>query len=426
MTISIHALREEGDSTIWRLHPQGHLFLSTPSARRATLVANRGFIDADISIHALREEGDSRSSFRSRPAAYFYPRPPRGGRPKRSLLIAKKRQFLSTPSARRATGIAGRLKRDRCDFYPRPPRGGRPQTKLDIAKQAQFLSTPSARRATGIRVSLAEGHQDFYPRPPRGGRPIRDVLELCVVGISIHALREEGDHCERIQGDAGDHISIHALREEGDVRRPPAGHEQPQFLSTPSARRATFRLVMMTVPLVFLSTPSARRATELVGLWYGDIKDFYPRPPRGGRLLFLCILDALDLFLSTPSARRATYKDTYRFRDFEFLSTPSARRATGSVANYSKTKAISIHALREEGDSTSVGCVTFWFLFLSTPSARRATMYTDAFPLKGNHFYPRPPRGGRRCALGCNCLLLIFLSTPSARRATFSPINSFQ
>ena len=37
---------------------------------------------------------------------------------------------------------------------------------------------------------------------------------------------------------------------------------QLKFLSTPSARRATFRLVMMTVPLVFLSTPSARRATD--------------------------------------------------------------------------------------------------------------------------------------------------------------------
>ena len=37
-----------------------------------------------------------------------------------------------------------------------------------------FLSTPSARRAT-----------------------IRDVLELCIVGISIHALREEGDSKNR-------------------------------------------------------------------------------------------------------------------------------------------------------------------------------------------------------------------------------------
>ena len=56
-----------------------------------------------------------------------------------------------------------------------------------------------------------------------------------------------------------------------------------------------------------------------------------------------------------------------------FLSTPSARRATSGLLSMHLLYYISIHALREEGDSTSVGCVTFWFLFLSTPSARRAT-----------------------------------------------------
>ena len=33
-----------------------------------------------ISIHALREEGDSRSPLPSPLSMYFYPRPPRGGR----------------------------------------------------------------------------------------------------------------------------------------------------------------------------------------------------------------------------------------------------------------------------------------------------------------------------------------------------------
>ena len=36
---------------------------------------------------------------------------------------------------------------------------------------------------------------------------------------------------------------------------------------------------------------------------------------------------------------------------WEFLSTPSARRATGEERAYQKAKVISIHALREEGDS---------------------------------------------------------------------------
>ena len=38
------------------------------------------------------------------------------------------------------------------------------------------------------------------------------------MGISIHALREEGDRCGLDDGQ-GDRISIHALREEGDRRR---------------------------------------------------------------------------------------------------------------------------------------------------------------------------------------------------------------
>ena len=57
------------------------IFLSTPSARRATTSAS-----------------GARSS-----RSYFYPRPPRGGRPYQKLLKAIAEGFLSTPSARRAT-----------------------------------------------------------------------------------------------------------------------------------------------------------------------------------------------------------------------------------------------------------------------------------------------------------------------------------
>ena len=58
-------------------------------------------------------------------------------------------------------------------------------------------------------------------------------------------------------------ISIHALREEGDrtaIIKPPG---EISFLSTPSARRATF-------PYGTKTDPS---------------QHFYPRPPRGGRPL---------------------------------------------------------------------------------------------------------------------------------------------
>ena len=73
--------------------------------------------------------------------------------------------------------------------------------------------------------------------------------------ISIHALREEGDHCPAAQQhrlevisihalrEEGDQtISIHALREEGDTMEGYLKAKESLFLSTPSARRATFQL----------------------------------------------------------------------------------------------------------------------------------------------------------------------------------------
>ena len=146
----------------------------------------------------------------------------------------------------------------------------------------KFLSTPSARRATqrhqyqseqqciSIHALREEGdhagrgnHKSrcyFYPRPPRGGRLAPARYALWSVMISIHALREEGDD--------------------------PAG--------------------------------KAGRHSD----------NFYPRPPRGGR-----------------------HKDgTMTIMASKFLSTPSARRATDAVGVGGLGQLISIHALREEGD----------------------------------------------------------------------------
>ena len=79
---------------------------------------------------------------------------------------------------------------------------------------------------------------NFYPRPPRGGRPAVAVGFLIEKDISIHALREEGDiiHGGQLQFKA---ISIHALREEGDAELQAFIKAFVEFLSTPSARRAT-------------------------------------------------------------------------------------------------------------------------------------------------------------------------------------------
>ena len=66
-----------------------------------------------------------------------------------------------------------------------------------------------------------------------------------------------------------------------------------------------------------------------VPVWIQAKPDFYPRPPRGGRLIKRAIRETFSKFLSTPSARRATLCALHvAFGGIKFLSTPSARRAT--------------------------------------------------------------------------------------------------
>ena len=163
--ISIHALREEGDpgsspptgrgNDFYPRPPRGgrrscqlvldcvYLFLSTPSARRATCGSLAGLGGHSISIHALREEGDRRNPAPQPREAHFYPRPPRGGR-------RRCRCRWWSPSY----------------FYPRPPRGGR---RIDLALlHVGVLISIHALREEGDRRNPApqprEAH--FYPRPP--------------------------------------------------------------------------------------------------------------------------------------------------------------------------------------------------------------------------------------------------------------------
>ena len=66
----------------------------------------------------------------------------------------------------------------------------------------------------------------------------------------------------------------------------------------------------------------------------------------------------------------------------KFLSTPSARRATVTGTAEKPAPYISIHALREEGDTTKSQCTSLQRKFLSTPSARRATCFYNAIYTK--------------------------------------------
>ena len=214
--------------------------------------------------------------------SYFYPRPPRGGRRGKKMVGVASNKFLSTPSARRATGKPRPWRRHKkfsihalreegdainldlakfvLHFYPRPPRGGRLVAASAFTPLSNFYprpprggrhagnpSRPNAfyfypRPPRGGRPSTSRpmaSSTHFYPRPPRGGRRA-DKARHCQAGtISIHALREEGDSVAYIGEATGGEISIHALREEGDKRRPAVASQAPIFLSTPSARRAT-------------------------------------------------------------------------------------------------------------------------------------------------------------------------------------------
>ena len=171
---------------------------------------------------------------------------------------------------------------------------------------------------------------------------------------------------------------------------------------------------------VFLSTPSARRATLEASSWAEEDVNFYPRPPRGGRPAVDDRHFAIVEFLSTPSARRTT--PHYVVYIVSRAISIHALREEGDMgwsAEGSGPEAISIHALREEGDYIlRISKMEQNRLFLSTPSARRATPVTMAEPMMPCHFYPRPPRGGRQPACASLTRWKSFLSTPSARRAT--------
>ena len=213
-------------------------------------------------------------------------------------------------------------------FYPRPPRGGRLQLFQPRHGDLGFLSTPSARRATRMTIQYETGTLFLSTPSARRATP-----------------------------------------------RPQKWPWYKKFLSTPSARRATPNLQHLSIGFFeFLSTPSARRATRCRALLTASRRNFYPRPPRGGRRCAQSVRTSATIFLSTPSARRATRRSArgwsacinfyprpprggrqdaldFLFEVLGFLSTPSARRATRFASSVLLSGVISIHALREEGDA---------------------------------------------------------------------------
>ena len=194
---------------------------------------------SEISIPALREEGDAFRASSVISMFYFYPRPPRGGRPLAEFRARVERtEFLSPPSARRATQKAMATAYCQNDFYPRPPRGGRRRNRPETICTRPY----------------------FYPRPPRGGRLNAGTLLLWLRLISIPALREEGDF-DQASTKSSDYL----------------------FLSPPSARRATEGR-WSVCPHPGISIPALREEGDSSTCPNNSRSVyFYPRPPRGGR-----------------------------------------------------------------------------------------------------------------------------------------------
>ena len=193
-----------------------------------------------ISIHALREEGDLAA-------------------------IQSIRQNMISIHALREEGddMGPRDRRSPGNFYPRPPRGGRHTAAFSMTTMSRFLSTPSARRAT----KLPKLSSDW-------------------IKISIHALREEGDPACSARSSAGYHFYPRPPRG-GRLNCPNCPATGSKFLSTPSARRATQR-ARHDRRLGIISIHALREEGDQDlprnGTGQGD---FYPRPPRGGRLHLL-------------------------------------------------------------------------------------------------------------------------------------------
>ena len=191
-SISIHALREERDRLL-PLPPEPHRNFNPRAPRGARRAVLRERINRAISIHALREERDQCD---------------------RSTLYGCAHISIHALREERDS-LRSIIQKDSTDFNPRAPRGARQAPIGLMWKVKIFQSTRSARSAT-----------------------IRKLRNTSMLGISIHALREERDqttrykrpHRERFQStrsarsatrmtDLKEYvirISIHALREERD------------------------------------------------------------------------------------------------------------------------------------------------------------------------------------------------------------------
>ena len=145
------------------------LFLSTPSARRATAAKGQGNIHVQISIHALREEGDRKQQKQQRlKNISIHALREEGDAQHPDTAISPK---ISIHALREeGDQNMGHGQHHHSNFYPRPPRGGR--LCMPCACWLCPRISIHALREEGDQAPQTRKEQAkyFYPRPPRGGR----------------------------------------------------------------------------------------------------------------------------------------------------------------------------------------------------------------------------------------------------------------
>ena len=187
--------------------------------------------------------------------------PARGATRTRCTRFLSLASFLSTLPARGATARRGHSPRRWRHFYPRSPRGERRRSACIRRRWNHFYP----RSPRGERRSVKGGHLlrfGFLSTLPARGATQAGVEGVDGIAISIHAPRE-GSDADRAAQAAADAISIHAPREGSDMTAQPRARHTRSFLSTLPARGAT----------------SCHRCGQ-----HPD-KYFYPRSPRGERLI---------------------------------------------------------------------------------------------------------------------------------------------
>ena len=144
---------------------------------------------------------------------------------------------------------------------------------------------------------------------------------------------------------------------------------------------------------------------------------FYPRPPRGGRLARWVRLRSPAYFYPRPPRGGRLTDDGMVTIDAYFYPRPPRGGRLALYVDQSLLSEISIHALREEGDTPKETKASCQFYFYPRPPRGGRHLSASGISPRQN-FYPRPPRGGRRDEVAVIKIDVKFLSTPSARRAT--------